>query len=350
MRDNFFIGIPFIKNTKLLYDAIGSLGEYKENVLLYDNSIYDYSISSFPFSLYNIVRPTILTTFSQTINSFNSMAYKDGMPFWFFMHSDVFLKDVSVISLLLKMAQDKLQNGESWNAIGGNYDRFCVINTKSFIKSGGFDTNFPWYYSDVEYYYRSEYYGFPLIDLKLDSVEHHNNGSQTIAVDGDLRFFKENIYEFWATEYYKKKWGATLDSTVSQFVLRYLLPFNGELNTFKLKYGGFDGGDKKLIAKLELLRYVIRYNKYNKILVLNDNLIMQLIDLLDYTGRVYSVRDTSELDTVWVNGATCDMDFSLVDTVVFNCKGLPDIVLPDNFIKKTLPFMNEHDLHLFERK
>lgn len=149
-------------------------------------------------------RPPVPLTFSQTQNWMLSIASGDADydEFYLFMHSDAEAGE-GTVGKLVEMARKATDGGRKWSVIFTHYDALAVFNTQAFLEISGWDTLFPWYYSDNIAYYKLRLAGYELLESNLP-VQH--TPSQTINSDPELKF--RNSVTFPLFEYmYAQMWG-----------------------------------------------------------------------------------------------------------------------------------------------
>lgn len=197
---NFFLYIPYVNRYDLLLEAYASVKDVFQHIIVIDNSPARELEHINPEELPNVITPEVPLTFSQTQNLMLELASNNGHPFFFFMHNDARAGEGTAQKLLNAVELcDK-----NWGAIFANYDTLCAYNTKSCLMTGLWDTNFPQYYSDCDYYYRLKLNGYEVIELGLP-VE-HNGKSNTMKADPKRQFLNIQTFALYQV-LYCKKWG-----------------------------------------------------------------------------------------------------------------------------------------------
>lgn len=139
------------------------------------------------------------------MNLFNQKAHELDLPFWINAHSDA-LCGPDDLTRLIELAES---SGDHWHSIFTNHDVLCAIRTDSVRKLGGWDINFPNYFSDNDMNRRARLAGYQMIQLENHTVQHgiEGSGSQTINSDPALRRINQIMFPAWR-EIYRAKWGA----------------------------------------------------------------------------------------------------------------------------------------------
>lgn len=185
----FIIGIPFVNRSDLFRKAVASVPDDMRWCLrMLDNSTY--------------LNPSVPLSASQSINYFIHVAYSLESDVLFFMHNDAEAEPGTFEGLVEKCEQLN-KDGVKWGAVFTNYDCLVAFNMKAVKEVGDWDTNFPQYFSDNDYYRRLRIAGYPTFESGLP-VKH--KCSQTIHSDPDREFMNAQTFPMYA-QYYAKKWG-----------------------------------------------------------------------------------------------------------------------------------------------
>ena len=195
---NFKAWIFAVNREDLLHKAIRSM-EYARDVLtVIDNS--PNGIGSVPFG--TIFRPPVPLTFAQSQNYILQESYKSGCPFYLWIHADAEALGDSC-QKMVGLAESLERSHKKWSVCFSSYDAFAAFNTKAFLNVGGWDTEFPWYFSDGSVYHKLRVAGYEFIESGLP-VKHEP--SQTIKSDSGLYFLNSMTFPLY--EYlYSQMWG-----------------------------------------------------------------------------------------------------------------------------------------------
>jgi hypothetical protein len=169
--------------------------------------------------------------FTQIMNWMIDVARVRGDRRIGFMHNDAECRN-DAFGELLKMADRLDAEKTPWGSlfsreVGGDsyqwesmacYDYLMLQNMEAILKTGRWDETFEWYVSDVDFYRRLRFNGFPDHGCQAAEVVHHH--SQTVRSDAAIRT-QARAAQDWAHRHYRHKWGG--DPSVE----RHMLPYNG---------------------------------------------------------------------------------------------------------------------------
>ncbi|MHB1952137.1 MAG: glycosyltransferase family 2 protein [Sulfobacillus sp.] len=189
--------IPFVNRVDLLRKAVASIpARLTTEPVVINNSGRELPFDTL-WERVSVETPPVPLSFTQSQNYMLQMARMH--PFYFWMHSDA----EDNLGILDKLRDMAMQQREKWGAIFTLYDTLCVYNTKAVSAIGGYDTNFPAYFSDNDFYRRLSLAGFPTLESHLP-VKHV--GSQTINSDPFLQYINGITFPFYG-DLYRRKWG-----------------------------------------------------------------------------------------------------------------------------------------------
>lgn len=187
------IYIPFVNNKPCLEEAINSLGKYRNQIIVIDNS----ENQNLELDNVKIVKPVIPLFVSQVWNYISKICENEV---FIIMHSDAIASELAYEQLVKKIEEFGTEN---WGIIFTNYDSFCAINKKSFNSVGGAEPEFLRYFGDNDLYRKFDLAGYKRGNLDTD-VKHKN--SMTINSDS-LRLLINEITFPMQKEFYRRKWG-----------------------------------------------------------------------------------------------------------------------------------------------
>lgn len=212
-----FVGIPYVNRPDLLKDALDSVPE-EYPIVVINNSGVALELPPEVRGV-EIVTPVVPLTFTQTMNAYQAKALAVDVDCWFFMHSDAkaTADDFSRIALMAKSGQAE---GVNWAVVYSLYDVLCLFSVAACTRIGPWDTIFPQYFADNDYYRRMVLNKYIRLEAGGGTVVHQNGGSQTLHSDPVRE--RANKYLFPALEqYYGEKWGGTPGNEV------FITPWNG---------------------------------------------------------------------------------------------------------------------------
>ena len=82
------IYVPFLTGKSFLINAINSLGKYKKNVVIVDNSL-DLDPTEEVFQNLTIIKPPITLRFTDTMNFIQKIAKENNPDSWRFVFENV---------------------------------------------------------------------------------------------------------------------------------------------------------------------------------------------------------------------------------------------------------------------
>jgi hypothetical protein len=225
-----FIGLMHTNRLDLLCEAIQSIKNFKGDIIVLNNSVERDVIpsirndetwgQSLRYVKKTVINPTQPLNYSQSMNYFRGLCISNNLPYYFVMHEDAQALE-GVLDRLVDKVKIANMNRDRWGIMFTNEDSLVAINSELILEQK-WDSVFPAYFADTDFYYWASKRGFDLIQTKLP-VKHFN--SATIKSDERL-LFKNNITFDLYHEYYCRKCGG------SKGVETYDIPFNSEL--FKL--------------------------------------------------------------------------------------------------------------------
>jgi len=202
---DFQIYTMYVNRQDLLENAVRSVGEYVDRVVVLDNSAkQDLAL---PDVACEIVVPPVPLFCSQSYNLILKLAIERNQEFFFIMHSDA-VASAQAVGECLALGSTLKRDGVPWGVMFTNYDVLCLHNTDA-LRDFRWDQNLPLYYTDVDFYYRLRLAGLQIIHSRL-KVEHVSGGSQTMKSDMATDKFVRTNYPAWR-HYYIEKWGGDRD-------------------------------------------------------------------------------------------------------------------------------------------
>lgn len=188
---------PVVNRPDLLQNVVASAADLWDDFVIIDNSPDRWVLYAPPVKTFT---PPVPLLFSQTMNWEMEETARRGKTFCIHMHSDAVIP-AGACEQLLKFARDNQHR--HWGVIYTHYDVLAVYNPRAYEAIGGYDTNFPAYFSDNDWYRRLELAGWERLQAP---VEIGHIGSQTINSDPYLRHVNGVTFPLYR-EYYRQKWG-----------------------------------------------------------------------------------------------------------------------------------------------
>ena len=216
VKRDFLIYIPYVNRLDLLKKAVQSISSHIQNLIIVDQS--DEGLADEWQGRIAIYRWNSERNFTKMQNFLQRFSFLERVPYFMFMHNDAECLNDSV-NILLERARMLDDQNQPWGVIFTNYDALCAFSTKAVIKVGAWDESFTWYVSDIDYYQRLKWNGYPHIKCDEAQVVHHV--SQTLSSLSNTERSKVDNEHAWAKAHYCHKWGGWVDN-----------------ETFAVPYGG----------------------------------------------------------------------------------------------------------------
>jgi hypothetical protein len=179
----YIVGIPYRNRIDLLKDAINSIKCYWDNLVLIDNSgCQELSTQGFEKD-FLIIEPIVPLTFTQSQNAFIRIANEKACDFYMYMHNDAVAEN-GTPEKMLDFIQQLFETKRNWGAVftdavaGFQPDLLAAYNMEAVNNVGQYDTVFPDYFTDCDYYRRMIIKGYELINSELKLI--HKNAQDEI--------------------------------------------------------------------------------------------------------------------------------------------------------------------------
>lgn len=199
MNNDFQAVMTYVNRPDLLMRAVVSMSDIAENLTIIDNS-KDGIEDIFAPSKY--IRPIYPLFFTQSINYALLEAKKSGCKFLLRQHSDA-IAHPGVCLKVVEMARQLTKENRKWGVIFTVYDTLAAFNLDILEDVGLWDTVFPAYYSDNDWFRRIKLAGYEFIESGLP-MDHE--GSAALFSDPELRFMNDQTFSLYG-QYYERKWG-----------------------------------------------------------------------------------------------------------------------------------------------
>jgi hypothetical protein len=199
------LGIGYVNRADLLYQAVNSVDCLWENTVVIDNSQDGHlRDDGYLNNCVTVYTPPIPLTFTQTMNLLHRMAAEYNCDAVLYMHNDA-EAEAGTPNGLVKMINQLQENGVRWGAVLTNWNTLAAYNMAAVREVGPWDTVFPHYLADHDYYRRLRLAGYAIIETGLP-VYHHNGGGSTLKADAHLNEMN-NLTFYLYEQYYQAKWG-----------------------------------------------------------------------------------------------------------------------------------------------
>jgi hypothetical protein len=202
----------------LIEKAVNSIPEFWPYLTIVDNSPDETPILAGE-TRFNVFRPPVPLTFTQSHNWFFSNAKFRGAKFLLWMHTDAEAVDGGHLRLL-ELARQCVTADRRWGVIWTNYDSLAAVNLDMIADIGGYDNVFPKYFCDNDHIRRMRLAGWETISSGIHTM---HIGSQTIKSDPELNFLNSVTFPLYR-QYYIAKWGGPPEHETYQY------PFNRVTN------------------------------------------------------------------------------------------------------------------------
>lgn len=212
----YVVGIPYMNRKDLLYQAVDSIEPYWQHTFILDNSSErelknDNELSS----RVTVYEPPVPLTFTQSMNWFQSVAFKQNADAVFYMHNDAEAHP-GTAEAFLTVLEELIRSGYKWGLALTNFDALAAYNMDAVRAVGAWDIVFNSYFADIDYHRRLRLAGFHEVFTNLP-VEHY--GSATRKSDFTCNFIINMTWQLYE-KYYELKWGGKMAEET------YLTPFN----------------------------------------------------------------------------------------------------------------------------
>lgn len=196
---DFCAFVPVVNRPDLLQNVVAATVPLHEDFTIIDNSPDRWVEYEPPIRVF---RPPVPLSFSQTMNWEMEETARRQKAFCIHMHSDALIPD-GACEQLLSYARSIRNTDPKWGVIYTHYDVLAAYNPETYKSIGGYDTIFPAYFSDNDWYRRLELAGWTRIN---SGIQIGHIGSQTINSDAYLRHLNAITFPLYR-EYYRQKWG-----------------------------------------------------------------------------------------------------------------------------------------------
>jgi hypothetical protein len=196
----YLLGIPYVNRSDLLLNALHSIGPLLQHTIIIDNS-NNRELRNIS-NLVSVYEPPVPLTYTESMNLFQKMASERGCSVVMYMHTDAQALP-GTPEAFLQIINDLQNNGRKWGIAFTNYDALAAYNMEAIRVVGPWDTTFPHYFSDCDYYRRFRLAGYEEIQTGLPVLHH---GSTTIKSDPNLHSIVNSTWNLYKS-YYVRKWG-----------------------------------------------------------------------------------------------------------------------------------------------
>jgi len=194
--------VPVVNRPDLLQNVLAATTFLHANLTIIDNSIDGLAQQLDIPDGVRVFRAAVQMTFSQTMNFEISETLRQGKKYCVHAHNDALIP-AGACEKLLEFTRKTDAENPKWGIVHTLHDVLCAYNAKVYNDIGGYDTVFPAYFSDNDYFRRMELAGWTRI---LSGIEVGHVGSQTINSDPFLCFLNGLTFPLYRA-YYEAKWG-----------------------------------------------------------------------------------------------------------------------------------------------
>jgi GT2 family glycosyltransferase len=201
----FLMSIGYVNRPDLLTVALKSVKSYLPYTIVVDNS-ESRELRGMPEikKMVTVYEPPIPLTFTQRMNYMNELAAERKCDVVMYMHNDAEAHP-GTPEALLKTLESLTAQGRKWGMAFTNFDILAAFNMDAVREIGPWDTSFPQYFSDIDYYNRIRFAGYEHIWTGL-GVTHHNLGMSTLKSDSYMKVANDITWPLYES-YYVTKWG-----------------------------------------------------------------------------------------------------------------------------------------------
>lgn len=188
--NDFAAYVFFVNREDLLQRAIASFPLWQDDLTIVDNSPSSAFVS--PSDRYRVYTPPVPLTYAQTMNWMLKDATTRGVDFIAHFHSDAHSTNLNADMELLEYARRVRTEDRKWACLWSLYDVAWILNPVAARDAGGWDTDFPNYYTDQAMKQRWKRKGWETIDTHIQGVTHV--GSTTVNSDPELKVRQSYLF------------------------------------------------------------------------------------------------------------------------------------------------------------
>ncbi|MCI3926314.1 glycosyltransferase family 2 protein [Paenibacillus sp. TRM 82003] len=221
----FIVSIGYVNRPDLLELALRSVEAFRPHIVVTDNS-EGLDLRQHPeiARMAHIFEPPVPLTYTQKMNVMRRKAIEWNCDALLYMHNDA-EPDAGTPERLLAKVEELLAKREPWGVVYTQFDILAAFNVEALRRAGPWDTNFPQYFSDIDYYRRLDVAGYPAVWSELP-VKHHNGGMSTMKSDAYRKAVNQETWPLYEA-FYVEKWGLPGWNGLPYQDGGWLLPFNG---------------------------------------------------------------------------------------------------------------------------
>ena len=217
MKSDFAAYVFYVNRPDLLCRALESFPQLWPELTIVDNS-GGGSFFSLPNSeTFNIFKPPVPLSYTQSMNWMLKNALDKGVDFIIHFHSDALSVNPNAVDELLAYVRDLRDTNRKWGCAWTFYDILWAINPKALQAIGGWDTVFSAYFCDNDVTRRLTLAGWECINTNIQGMSHE--GSATVKSDPEKLFMNHLTFPMYR-HYYVQKHGGEPGKEL------FLTPFN----------------------------------------------------------------------------------------------------------------------------
>lgn len=200
----YLLAVGYVNRPDLLQQSLQSIKLFWLNTMIIDNSDH-HDLRNIPkiSSKFPVFECPIHLNYSQIMNLLQRLAEERGCDVVMFIHNDAEAHP-GTPEKFLDTIESLQREKRRWGITFTNYDILVAFNMEAVRTVGRWDTNFPQYFSDIDYYRRLNLAGYEHILTNLP-VTHHV-GSITINSDPGRKLNTTVTFPLYQ-RYYEMKWG-----------------------------------------------------------------------------------------------------------------------------------------------
>lgn len=208
---DFAAYVFFVNRPDLLVRSINSFPDLRDELVVVNNSDTElHEVLSGDdtveclFKANDLYQPSVPMTYSQSMNWMLRDANNKGVNLIVHFHSDAFSTNPLAVKQLLTYARNDKADGRKRGLWWTFYDILFCLNVAALNEIGGWDTNFPSYFTDQDLKRRLRLAGWECHDTHIEGITHE--GSATINSDPKLQLAHSMMFPL-TRMLYLAKWG-----------------------------------------------------------------------------------------------------------------------------------------------
>lgn len=220
---DYKIFIIHTANTLALEQTINSIKDAEDDIVVFNNS--NKHISEKLKERVSEIKPLTPQSLSQTMNTIFQMGVAGHLDFVIICHDDFHMITENGMTKFIDSIHPAFDMNEKLGALFASIKNppsapdVIAAFPYSVFSTLKWNTYFPQYYGDSDFYRRFQLAGFDAEALQEVEIEHLNGGSSTMKLDETHKLWVDTMFESWKA-FYVAMWGGEPGHE------QFLTPFN----------------------------------------------------------------------------------------------------------------------------